>query len=367
MKKTVALALCVCLMLCAAGCAEQGMQAEYMKLQTSFFGTFDTIITLMGYAKSEDTFAEVAQEVRAMFQRYHEVFDNYNAYDGVKNLYYLNAQGPSGEAVPVEPELIDLLLFCQENQPAAEGMVNVAMGAVLNLWHVYREEGSGDPDGAELPPMEKLQAAVAHTNFEDVLIDENAGTVQFLDTQLRLDVGAVAKGYAAERVGQWLLTSEMPSFLLSAGGNMRAGEAPMDGRKRWGVAVQEPDGNVFSSAEEDRLDVLFVVGQSVVTSGDYQRYYWVDGRRYHHLISPETLMPPDEFRAVTVVCEDSGMADLLSTAFFLLPYAQGRALADSMEGVAVMWVLNDGNQTVVMTEGMKAMSYNEGATSGRDE
>lgn len=360
MKKKLAILLVLPLLLCSL--PMHITNAEYVKLSMNFFGTFDTIITIMGYAEDEAVFNRVAEGAKEQFTRYHQVFDTYSAHEGVNNLYVLNREGANGP-VKVEPELIDLLLFCREYQPITLGSVNVAMGAVLDLWHLFREDGEMDPLHAELPPMERLEAAAQHINFDDVIIDEEAGTVAFADPALRLDVGAVAKGYATEQVAQWMLTSEMPSFLVSAGGNMRAGNPPMDGRQRWSIGVQHPDQPVLSSPSEGLMDTVFLANASVVTSGDYQRYYVVDGVRYHHLISPDTLMPADHFRSVSVVCEDSGLADLLSTAFFLLPYEEGRTLADSLDGVDVIWMLNDAENTILMTEGMEAMTKSNGASS----
>ena len=342
--KLLALLLCI-LLACSVlgGCA----QAEPQKYSTSFFDVFDTVTTIIGYANSQETFDRVVGEARQQFVRYHQVFDGYNAYDGVHNLYYVNQNAASGP-VPAEPELMTLLAWIRDLQPSLEGRVNVAMGAVLRLWHDAREAGVALPDEAA------LREAAGHVDMSQVILDEQAGTVYFADPELSLDLGAVAKGYTAERVAQWMLDSEMPSFIISAGGNVRCGQKPLDGRDRWGVSIQDLPGTGY-------MDVLYLTNLSVVTSGDYQRYYTVDGVRYHHLIDPDTLYPGQHMRAVTIVTQDSGLADALSTAVFLMPYEQGRAFVETLDGVEAYWVLLDGS--VQCTDGLRAMLASQGASS----
>jgi len=329
------------------GCAQAAAPA-YQKFSGVFYNSFDTITSFIGYAQEKETFDDAFEMVQDMFARYHEVFDGYNAYEGVNNLYHVNKHAGEGP-VQAEKELIDLLLWLREKQPMTNGKVNVALGTVLRIWHNYRTAG------VELPQMSELENALAHTDFDKIIIDEENGTVHFTDPEIRLDLGAVAKGYTVEIVSQRLLTSDMPSFIISAGGNVRCGQKPLDGRNRWGVGIQNPE------MPSTNKDVMFLTGLSVVTSGDYQRYYTVDGVRYHHLIDPVTLMPGTHMRAVTIVTEDSGLADLLSTAVFLMPYEEGRAYVDSLDGVEAYWVLNDGS--VRYTDGMGKMLSSLGATA----
>ena len=233
------------------------------------------------------------------------------------------------------------------------------MGSVLSIWHEYREAGLADPEHAQLPPMEALEAASGHMNIDDLVLDEENMTVYFADPQLRLDVGAVAKGYATELISQMLLAGPMPSFIISAGGNVRLGNPPEDGRAAWGVGIQDPDGSVLGLS--DIVETLFLANSSVVTSGDYQRFYVVDGESYHHLIDPDTLMPGKFYRSVSILTEDSGYADMLSTAAFLMPYEESRAFIESLSGVEAIWLFPDG--TKEMTDGAAKIAKSRGATN----
>jgi len=330
------------------------------KYSTMYLDTFDTVITLIGYAESEELFNEQAEQVHNMYIHLHKLFDTYNSYEdeGIVSICTLNERAAQ-EPVKVDPILFSLLTFCKANYADVQGQVNVAMGSVLSIWHDYREAGLADPEHAQLPPMDALQSASEHMNIDDLVLDPQEMTVYFADPQLKLDVGAVAKGYATELVSQMLLSGPMPSFIISAGGNVRTGNIPQDGRKAWGVGIQDPDGNVFGLS--DYVEVLFIHDVSVVTSGDYQRYYEVDGERYHHLIDPETLMPDTEFRSVSIITEDSGFADMLSTAAFLMPYEQSRAFIESLDGVDAIWLFPDGSMQ--MTEGAMAVAQSYGATN----
>ena len=342
--------LLLTLSLLCGGCAEKNKTLQ--KFSASFYDAFDTIISVIGYAEDQTTFDAAYGQARDMFMRYHRIYDGYNAYDGVHNLYEVNrlaGQGPT----PAEPELIDLLLFMKGNQPGLRGRVNVAMGAVLRCWHEYREEG------AAVPTLEELQPLSEHCNFDDVIVDRDAGTVYFADPLLSLDLGAAAKGYATEIVASWLLTSDMPSFIISAGGNVRCGIKPQDGRNYWSVGIQNPEDALLGI--NSIKDALYLTDGSVVSSGDYQRYYTVDGVRYHHIIDPDTLYPSDFMRQVTISTRDSGYADLLSTAVFLMPYEEGRAFVDGLEGVEAYWVLSDGS--VRYTDGLAARLQSLGATA----
>src|SRR5690606_14943112 len=173
------------------------------------------------------------------------------------------------------------------------------------IWHDYRTTGIFDPLTAEVPPRQLLEEAARHTALEGMIIDEAAATVYLSEAGMRLDVGAVAKGYAVERVAQDLEAAGVSSLLLSVGGNIRAigGKPDRKGIKPWKIGIKNPD----PESPDPQLCNVLIVGESVVSSGSYERYYTVDGTRYHHIIDPKTLMPAAYFSNVTVICRDSGL------------------------------------------------------------
>ncbi|HCD46761.1 MAG TPA: FAD:protein FMN transferase [Lachnoclostridium sp.] len=307
---------------------EQRFHAEFLNL-------FDTVTEIVGYSKNKEEFTQIATDVHDELEIYHQLYDIYNDYDGIANIKTIN-DNAGKSPVKVDQKIIDMLKLAGVAYEKTDGKINVAMGSVLTIWHDYRTKGIENPETAEVPPMDKLKEAALHTDFSKVLIDEEASTVYLEDPDMRLDVGAIAKGYATEQVARSLEAKGIDHVLLSVGGNIRAIGIRADG-KPWKLDIQNPD----LDSEKKAIDTLNLDGFSLVSSGDYERYYIVDGVRYHHIIDPDTLMPAAYFRAVSIVCRDSGWADALSTAVFNLPYEKGLALVESMDDAEAMWVLPD--------------------------
>lgn len=366
MKRSVMILLALSLLTLMIGCVNKTdaetshVQTEYQKYSESTFDSFDTLIQVIAYTKNEAEFKQYFDLLHARFVELHQLYDIFNSYEGVNNLKTINDQAGIAP-VKVEREIIDLIQFCKDWYVQAGPETNIAMGSMLNIWQDYRDMASADPREAQLPPMEELEAAAQHMNMDDVIVDEANSTIYLNNPHMSLNVGAVAKGFATELVARELKEAGLESAIISAGGNVRTIGKPLDGvRERWGVGIQHPD-RLTVTAEENLLDTAFVGESSVVSSGDYQRYYEVDGKRIHHLIDPKTLMPAHYYRAVTIVTKDSGLADFLSTVVYILPYEQSAKLVESMEGVEALWMMKDG--TVKLSSGMSGMLKSKGATS----
>lgn len=364
MKRIIAVIIAVLISITAFGGCQKEPKSQYNKYSDSFFDTFDTLTRVVAYTKNEDEFKGYFNRIQKRFEELHKMYDIYNDYEGINNIKTIN-DNAGIKPVKVNKEIIDLVLFSKEWYKRTGGATNIAMGSVLRIWHDYREEGRDNPQNAKLPPMEDLKKANKYTNMDKVIVDTEKSTVYLEDKKMSLDVGAVAKGFATEIVAREITAAGLKSGIISAGGNVRVLGKPLDGlRERWGIGIQDPEKSIVSD-EDSELDIIFVNNSSVVSSGDYERYYTVDGRRYHHLIDPKTLMPGDYYRAVTIVTEDSGLADLLSTAVFLLPYKESRALVENIKGVDALWVMKDGK--IETTEGMKKIMKSNGATGAKSE
>ena len=311
-----------------------------VRYRANAFSYFDTVSVVEGYAKSEEDFDKVTQQVFAALEEYHKLFDIYNSYEGINNLRKINKlYDGEHKVVTVDRKIIDMLLYAKKMYNVTGGEMNIAMGSVLSIWHDYRAEADDNYGFGKLPPMDELEEAAKHTNINDLIIDEENCTVYLADPQMKLDVGAIAKGYAVEMVAQMLEQQGITGYVINVGGNIRTVGVKGNGDK-WLAGIEAPSDNF----DEPYLAYLGLAGETIVTSGSYQRYYIVDGKEYHHIIDKDTLMPAKGFLSVSVICQNSADGDGLSTALFCMSLEDGMALVESLEGVEAHWVLEDGTR-----------------------
>lgn len=359
MKKLLALFITLALLL--TGCQPNSeTNTGYTKYSAQFYGTFDTIVQIVGYCETEEEFAKYAGQIKARFEELNRLYDIYYEYADCNNLKTVN-DNAGIQPVEVSDEILDLIEFCCEWYEKTDGKVNIALGPVLSVWHKYMERYSADSTDAQLPDLVELRALLPLCNMQDVIVDREAKTVYLAQKGMSLDVGAVAKGYAAQLACQEAYQAGFHSFVISAGGNIVTMDPPLDGvRSGWGIGIQDP-----FTAEElgggNSIDVAYVNNTCVVTSGDYQRFYMVGDRRIHHIIDPATLMPADYYRGVTVITADSGIADLASTTLYTLPFERSKEMASQM-GWEALWIFADG--TVEYTDGIIPLLRDRGGATG---
>ena len=312
-----------------------------------YYTYFDTVSYVYDYAgDSAERFDERSAEVSHILTEYHRLFDIYHEYSGMNNLCTLNSRA-GGEALELDEKLIEFLLYAKEMYELSGGEMNVMLGAVLRPWHDCREAAASDPAGASIPDEETLREAARHTGIELLEIDAERGTARIADSEASIDVGALGKGYATERAAEYLERDGAFGYVLNVGGNITCiGDRP-DG-SGWVTAIRDPD-----RAAEGYACSLRIRDTACVTSGVYERYFTVNGQRYHHIIDKDTLYPATYFSSLTVVTRDSALADALSTALFCMPWEDGQKLAESIGGVELLWIFPDGEMR--STPGFAAM------------
>ncbi|MDR3355005.1 MAG: FAD:protein FMN transferase [Synergistaceae bacterium] len=329
------------------------------KFSVEFFGVFDTIVSFTAFTEDQREFDRCAGVVRGELERLHRLFDIYNEYDGLANVRTVN-ESAGRVPVKVDSSILDLIELAKTAYDDTGGAVNVALGPVLSIWHDTRERALDGDGGVRIPTYAELSAAAVHTNTADIEVDRERSTVFLRHPDMRLDVGAIAKGYAVQRAVDLVLDSGLRSGLINVGGNVAVIGAPMDGRDAWNIGVRASNGDESSKL----LDVLYLSGGAAVTSGNDQRYFMSSGVRYHHIIDPKTLYPAGGVQSVTVLHPDSAAADILSTAAFIMPLEEARALVAKHKAEAV-WVMEDGSK--MATPGYMRLSKLGRDMSGRRE
>lgn len=301
---TAATALCAC-------------QPKLRRYSAVYTDVFDTLSQFTAYCRSESEFEKASEAVHGELLRLHRLFDIYNPDGG---LYKLNKDK---KLIGADEDIIELLTLGKEYYNLSDGRLNIAMGSVLRLWH-------GAKESSALPDYSALTDASRHTDINNVRIDGD--DIYLDDDMLYLDVGAIAKGYACEKAAEVAVNLGLESFALDLGGNIKAAGEKPDGS--WKIGIKDPDGGIFTAVSVKN-------GMSVVTSGDYERFFELEGVRYSHIIDPETLYPADIYRSVTVVIPNSADGDAASTALFCMDPESGKKLAESL-GAEVLWIYPDG-------------------------
>ncbi len=296
-----------------------------------FFEYFNTVGAVYDYSYApREQFDSNAQKIEEQVEKYHKLYDIYNNYSGINNIKTINDNAGKGK-IYVPTEIIDLLEFSKDMYYKTDGRVNVAFGAVLKIWHKYRQEGERIPDKKE------LAEAAKHCDIENLIVCREEGYVELLDEGMSLDVGAVAKGFAVEKIAEFIKSEGLTSYAIDFGGNLRVVGTKLDG-SGWRSAVQNPD----TAGSNPYVAYLNISDSALVTSGVYERFYIVDGVRYHHIIDGETLFPETRYLSVTVNAPSSGVADALSTALFNAELEEAEKIINKFPGAGAIFVLPDG-------------------------
>ena len=311
-----------------AGCTEE-ITSENNKLRFNHilsFDLFDTLTSVIGYAQSYEEFEYFTSIIYEELKHLNQLFNKFNEYQGLNNIRTINSNAGI-QPVEVHPDIMSLIMTGIDAYHKTGGVVNIAIGPITSIWRKYILAGE-----AVLPCMDALLMANKLTNINDIIIEEENNTVFLRYEGMSLDVGSIGKGFAMELAVQKAVNAGFEAFALHVGGDVHLVGAPLSGdRDAWGIGILDP------KIPGEIADVIFAADAAVFTSGDYLRFYKVDGARYHHIIDPRTLMPAVVVSSATVVYPSSTKAEILSLAAFILGVDEGKEL-----GFNAIWILPDG-------------------------
>jgi thiamine biosynthesis lipoprotein len=243
--------------------------------------------------------------------------------------------------VKVSPETFDVIQRSQKISGLSEGAFDITIAPLTQLWRKARERGVP-------PPSEEVKKIFSLVNFRNLLIRPDRKV--FLKKKgMAIDLGGIAKGYAVDRAFEILTSLGYKNLIVNAGGDLRAGG--LKNNEPWSIGIQNP------RSPEKVMATVSVSDSAVATSGDYEKFFFHQGKRYHHILNPKTGFPADGCQSVTILSKNGMTADGLATAVFVLGVEKGYALCQKIAGVECLIV--DGEGKTVMTPGLKErISFN---------
>lgn len=346
-------------------CVEGAIDYVFL-CKKNYTSYFDTIVSLTFYVTEYDTYSIEAEfaNAEAILEEYHHLLDKYHPYTDIVNVYSINHR--SEDTVTLSQKLFDAISFGLSNENVVQienvNLFNIALGPVLDIWHSARDNPLCDStislayDVCPVP-ADLIDGITFPTDPDQIVMDSENLSISFLEPGMSIDLGGFGKGYASEILTDYL-DSKAITYILNAGNsNVKAG----------GMNTNNADGFYYIALIRPEIEfqpiqsfysyLKIPPGISVVTSGNYQRFYigLEDGEVYHHIIDPRTNYPGGEAMSVSVVFEDGALADIYSTAIYLLSVEEGWAFVNETPYLEAIWYLSDGS--VLTSEGFTPYLY----------
>ena len=280
---------------------------------------FDTIVQIDIY---DDVDEKIITECKELCLKYDSLLSRTNEASEIFAINHAN-----GEFVTVSPETLDLVEQGLYYSEISDGAFDITIGAASSLWNFKSEEHI-------VPSAESISNAISHINYECVEIKDQQ--IKLTDPDAMLDLGAIAKGFIADKLKEHLLENGVEHALINLGGNIQIIGGKPDGSP-YNIGIQKP----FDQTGQ-AITAVKVNDTSLVTTGIYERYFEANGTLYHHVLNPATGYPcQNNLYSVTIVTKSSTMADALSTTCFLLGLEKGMNLINELDGVEALFITDD--------------------------
>ncbi|MGN1402817.1 MAG: FAD:protein FMN transferase [Ruminococcus sp.] len=324
---------CLCILL-LTGCQAQTPETSTVS-GTDTPESYEDTRELMGTSVMVRAYGEHAQDgVEAAFARAEELEQIFSTTIADSEICTVNQTAKSavgtGESISIPEELCTVLETALEYGEKSGGALDCTMGDLIGLWGIGTEY-------ARVPEQEEIQTVLRPDGWNDVVLDTETQSISFETESVTLHFGAIAKGYISDEMKAALQEAGVESALMSLGGNVMTLGTKPDGSS-WNIAITNP------FAPDSVIASLTVTDQAAVTSGNYEKYFEQDGKRYHHILDPKTGAPAESDVVSTTILASKGIdCDALSTATYIMGAEDGMALINTLDGIEAVFVTSDGD------------------------
>ncbi|MDO4793237.1 MAG: FAD:protein FMN transferase [Filifactor alocis] len=326
MYKKMLVMMFICLTLILTGCAKKDRPSSHSEF------VMDTLCTITLY-ESDDARMSHAFDILKGIEA-----DMSNTVE-TSEISLVNASAGK-EAVIVSESTFHVIRTALEYSRESDGSFDVSIAPLVDVWNINSEHPS-------VPSDDEIHKALSKISWNDVELDESSSSVFLKREGMKLDLGGIAKGYAADAVANYFTEEGVTRALINLGGNVFVHGAKEDSSP-WNIGIQDPT----TSQERAIATVKVKEGTAVVTSGIYQRYFEQEGKLYHHILSPKDGRPVDnELVSVTIITKSSMEADALSTTMFTLGLEKGLDYINASKKSEAIFIKKDGS--VYLSEGLK--------------
>ncbi|WP_099468058.1 FAD:protein FMN transferase [Konateibacter massiliensis] len=316
MKKIICLILTSCLIV--AGMTACGVEEHYEESKV----LMDTLVTLNATGKNAQ------KAVEESFSRIEEIESIASSTIEGSDVYQIN-DAAGNSAVTVHTETLTMIQNAVTYSELSDGAFDITVGPLIKLWGIHT-------DHERVPSDEEIKAALPLVDYHNIQVNEKESSVMLLKEGMSIDLGAVAKGFAADEVRSIFEKYEIKNALINLGNSTIYTIGKNSQGTSWGIGIANPRDTDLSHY----FAIVRTSGEALSTSGDYERFFIQDGKRYHHILNPKTGYPADSGVMSTTIVTDgtlsnnSMLADILSTVVFVLGKDKGIEFVESLDGVS---------------------------------
>ncbi|MEF2966236.1 FAD:protein FMN transferase [Paenibacillus sp. M1] len=306
-----------------AGTNAQAEQNKTIEPLSQTFFIFDTVVNIKIY--DERATSKNMEELEALMKEIDYKISRNNPDSEISKV---NAQAGIAP-VEVSPDTFELVTLAVEYAKKTNGLLDPSIGPLVSLWNIGHE-------GAHVPPAGDIAAAQQLTDYRKIELNPEKHEIYLQTKGMEIELGSYGKGYAADKIYDYLAEQDFHSAIIDLGGNILVmGSKPGD--LPWNVGIQDPDqerGNPIGSVK--------VVDKTVVTAGIYERFFIEDGKMYQHILDPRTGYPVDNnISSVTIITDSSTDADTMDTSLLIMGIEEGLKFAESTPNTEVLFITKD--------------------------